>query len=143
MSERETGEKLPPQWNCEFCGYGEYILSGDEVRAALRKADHEQFCNKNPNVEHIDGAIVRTLDWPKPQPSAPASVEGPACHICGAETQFACADCRIDLRSSVYVCSKTACRDEHERKCPAKLQAQLAVEVREAVSVPAHDAVPS
>ena len=43
------------------------------------------------------------------------------CGVCGERTHLACSDCQIDLHTTVYVCSKTGCRDKHERKCPAKL----------------------
>ena len=39
------------------------------------------------------------------------------CHVCGDPTQMACSDCRIDLQTTVFVCSKKSCRDEHETKC--------------------------
>ena len=37
-----------------------------------------------------------------------------ACSICGQETPQCCSDCRIDLNSNVYVCSRASCMDEHE-----------------------------
>lgn len=39
------------------------------------------------------------------------------CHVCGEPTLIACSDCQINFAATVYVCVKTACRDEHERKC--------------------------
>lgn len=36
------------------------------------------------------------------------------CVICGEETVFACADCRIDTGMTINVCSSTDCRDRHE-----------------------------
>jgi NTP pyrophosphatase (non-canonical NTP hydrolase) len=39
------------------------------------------------------------------------------CHVCGGYTQLACADCRINFGARVFVCTKKACRLEHERKC--------------------------
>jgi hypothetical protein len=39
------------------------------------------------------------------------------CHICGAVTQLACSDCAINLGVTVYVCSRTECRDKHEERC--------------------------
>lgn len=47
------------------------------------------------------------------------------CHVCDDQTTFACSDCAIDLRATVYVCSKLRCRDEHEKKCAHNLQARL------------------
>lgn len=38
------------------------------------------------------------------------------CTVCGDKTLWACSDCQIDLRTTVYVCEKPACRDEHEHK---------------------------
>lgn len=40
-----------------------------------------------------------------------------ACVICGIQTIMACSDCAIASggKSSVHVCGKTACRDEHEK----------------------------
>lgn len=40
------------------------------------------------------------------------------CTVCGAMTEYACSDCQIDLRTTVYVCGNPACRDRHEEKCP-------------------------
>lgn len=48
------------------------------------------------------------------------------CHVCGDQTQFACSDCRIDLGSSVYICSKKECRDAHESKCSYVLSERIA-----------------
>ena len=47
------------------------------------------------------------------------------CHVCGTQTNLACSDCAIDLGVTVYVCSKTECRDQHERKCGHALRAEL------------------
>lgn len=46
-------------------------------------------------------------------------IEAP-CVVCGEPTIMACADCSIESggTKSVYVCSKPACRDEHERLNP-------------------------
>ena len=45
------------------------------------------------------------------------------CTVCKGDNEewLACSDCRIDLQTTVYVCSSTTCRDEHEQVCPAKL----------------------
>ena len=48
------------------------------------------------------------------------------CTICGAQTDMACSDCRIDFQSTIYVCSKNECRNEHEGKCSARLLEKLA-----------------
>lgn len=48
------------------------------------------------------------------------------CHVCDEPTLFACSDCQIDFHATVYVCAKRSCRDEHERKCSARLRALLA-----------------
>ena len=47
------------------------------------------------------------------------------CHVCDQPTTLACSDCAIDLRAVIYVCNKTQCRDEHEKKCAHSLQSQL------------------
>lgn len=39
------------------------------------------------------------------------------CHVCGVQTLYACSDCRINFNATVYVCTKSTCRDAHERKC--------------------------
>lgn len=46
------------------------------------------------------------------------------CSICNDATLYACSDCRIDLATTVYVCSKSSCRDLHELKCPHRLKAE-------------------
>lgn len=47
------------------------------------------------------------------------------CVVCGDGTVTACADCAIERRGSVHVCSKTECRDRHEAEFhPPKTQAQ-------------------
>lgn len=43
------------------------------------------------------------------------------CSICDVETTTACSDCAIDLRATVYVCSKATCRKAHDAKCPHEL----------------------
>lgn len=47
------------------------------------------------------------------------------CTICGSSTDMACSDCRIDLATKVFVCANSGCRDEHEKKCPSKVQSRL------------------
>ncbi len=37
------------------------------------------------------------------------------CHVCGDQTQWACADCAISFGATVYVCGKTTCRDAHDQ----------------------------
>lgn len=39
--------KLPPEWHCQFCDFGEYIT--DTYHAERRRKIHEQFCDKNPD----------------------------------------------------------------------------------------------
>lgn len=39
------------------------------------------------------------------------------CHVCGDKTDLACSNCAINFLATVHVCSKSSCRDEHERKC--------------------------
>lgn len=36
------------------------------------------------------------------------------CSVCGIETDYCCADCRIDKKISIYVCGSSDCRDKHE-----------------------------
>ncbi len=57
------------------------------------------------------------------------------CHVCGAQTLYACADCRIDFHASIYVCGKGVCRDAHERKCSARLRAVI-TEIQRTESTP-------
>src|SRR5690349_5759542 len=42
------------------------------------------------------------------------------CSVCGDATDLACSDCRIDFQTSVYVCRKPECRDQHETRCPSE-----------------------
>lgn len=51
------------------------------------------------------------------------------CHVCGNNTLYACADCRIDFGVTVYVCPK--CRNDHEEKCSARLREALTTARRE------------
>jgi|SRR5215831_1358719 len=39
------------------------------------------------------------------------------CSVCGDATDLACSDCRIDFQTTIHVCKKPSCRDEHEWKC--------------------------
>lgn len=48
-----------------------------------------------------------------------------SCSVCGCATITACSDCQIVLRTTVYVCAKSICRDAHEKKCVAALQKAL------------------
>jgi hypothetical protein len=36
------------------------------------------------------------------------------CSVCNSPTPLACSDCRIDTEKSIFVCSKSECRDKHE-----------------------------
>jgi hypothetical protein len=47
------------------------------------------------------------------------------CHVCGEQTLWACSDCRINLGTTVYVCQKAKCRDEHEKKCGERLDERV------------------
>ncbi len=40
--------------------------------------------------------------------------DGKRCSYCGAPTETVCADCRMDLGVTVYVCGHRVCRDMHE-----------------------------
>jgi hypothetical protein len=42
------------------------------------------------------------------------------CSICGGDTDLCCSDCGIESggEKTVYVCSRSECRDEHERLNP-------------------------
>lgn len=50
------------------------------------------------------------------------------CSVCSAQTQYACADCRMDFRVTIYVCGK--CRAEHEEKCSARLREVISANQR-------------
>src|SRR5271157_1585780 len=39
------------------------------------------------------------------------------CVVCDNITEWACSDCRIDTQTTVWVCNRTKCRDEHEKVC--------------------------
>lgn len=51
-----------------------------------------------------------------------ARMQEKVCSICSDATDMACADCRIDLNTTVYVCFKSECRDRHEQNCPKRLK---------------------
>jgi hypothetical protein len=36
------------------------------------------------------------------------------CVSCGKQTEWACADCKIDTGITTYLCESPACRDKHE-----------------------------
>lgn len=42
---------------------------------------------------------------------------GGSCSVCTDFTELACSDCRMNFKTTVYVCSDPGCRDEHELKC--------------------------
>ena len=42
------------------------------------------------------------------------AVQGEFCSSCGNATDYACADCRITLQKTIFVCSSPKCRDKHE-----------------------------
>ena len=48
----------------------------------------------------------REGDFPKP------------CTVCGAVTEWACADCAISRQTKTAICEKPECRDEHEKTHP-------------------------
>lgn len=54
------------------------------------------------------------------------------CYVCGTATLFACSDCRIEFKVSVYVCGKSECRSRHESKCHGNFAAQIEEAEREA-----------
>jgi hypothetical protein len=41
------------------------------------------------------------------------------CHVCGCPTEIACADCRMTLSTTVFVCPSRSCRAYHEERCCA------------------------
>lgn len=42
------------------------------------------------------------------------------CSVCGDVTEFGCVDCGIDTGTMTPVCTRTRCRDEHERRAGCK-----------------------
>lgn len=46
----------------------------------------------------------------QPQPN----VKGGPCSVCGETTEWACADCKIDKRFTVWLCHRRECREKHE-----------------------------
>lgn len=47
------------------------------------------------------------------------------CSICSEPTKVCCSDCRIDLRTCVYVCTKITCQNMHALKCPHELKKKI------------------
>jgi len=45
------------------------------------------------------------------------------CSVCAGDTLMACADCAIDAggEATVYVCTRSECRDQHEAKTHANV----------------------
>lgn len=39
------------------------------------------------------------------------------CRVCGDHTFYACSNCQINLGATIYVCQRSECRNEHEKKC--------------------------
>lgn len=50
----------------------------------------------------------------------PGEQVGGPCTVCGIGTRWACSDCKIDTSTSVYVCSRRACREKHDENCTRK-----------------------
>ena len=74
-----------------------------------------------------EAALVRLLDTDAALRDQVARLtEERVCTICGTTTDIACSDCRIDLRTTVFVCTLRACQLAHETKCPGTLRQQLA-----------------
>jgi hypothetical protein len=48
------------------------------------------------------------------------------CVVCGDPTICACSDCQIDLQTTIHVCGKWNCQDEHEKKHPASTAKEIA-----------------
>lgn len=83
-----------------------------------------------------DWPVARHCHWPVAKVIAllPGLLETLAgkdarCSICKVATDMACADCQILLSATIYVCAKSACRDEHEINCPRHLKNQADTEM--------------
>lgn len=72
------------------------------------------------------GSEQESLDKIKTLEATVREKEQKYCSICKGKTDLACADCRMDLGVTLYVCAIPNCRDEHEKVCPHNLKAELA-----------------
>jgi hypothetical protein len=80
-------------------------------------------CSQNACVEATYACAVELESL---LPALSSAIAEHKCSVCGTPTGLACSDCRIDLQTTVYVCQSADCRDEHEKKCPHALEAELA-----------------
>lgn len=90
---------------------------------------------KHQEVVEIIAAALRTaLEQAHQRVEELAKSDTTKCSVCDSPTEIACADCRIDLRTTVYVCPARSCRNQHEKRCPACLVLTLSA-IEQAISV--------
>lgn len=87
------------------------------------------------NKKLVDGLMEDLNKLPLPAAPSEPTAEGRearpgwlVCSVCGDPTDMGCSDCRINYRTTVYVCGKRECRAHHESKCygDGDLRADLA-----------------
>jgi len=77
-----------------------------DMKAALQKLDQLRRELGIPDTNHT---------WSKARMFLKDAIDHmPRCSCCGAVTDLACSDCRIDTKAAVYVCERSECRDRHE-----------------------------
>ena len=47
------------------------------------------------------------------------------CSVCETQTLLCCSDCRVDLKSSIYVCGSLTCGKSHDKKCPGTRESSM------------------
>lgn len=63
---------------------------------------------------------------------------GRPCTVCDERTNYCCSDCAIDIGGKIYVCTKDACRTEHEKKHPPSVPVPSEEEMREILAKVMH-----
>lgn len=109
-------------------GYDQLLKSNEALSGVAHECTEEirrlSAENERLSAEHCEHAtgdergnmVCTEVERLKAELEA-ATKERRICSVCGDATDLCCSDCRINFQTTIYVCRKPACRDEHGIKC--------------------------
>jgi hypothetical protein len=89
--------------DCRKCKEYRDIIASHKINSAVESREKVL----RDRIASLESELSKAKDRPKK-----------VCTVCGDETEYGCADCRISFRTTIFVCGKPSCRDEHEKVCP-------------------------
>ena len=108
--------------------YAFIAAAHNAMPALLATLDEKDAIIRDPKV-WMKWCDIRVLEDNESLRATLAEREATGCSVCKAATDMACADCRINLQTTVYVCPRSECRDRHESNCTQRLKEKADAEM--------------